>query len=227
MQPTYLPWLGYLSMIKHVDEFVFLDNVQFDKRSWQQRNKIISNGKELVLSLSVLSKGKRDQLIKDVKFNPLQDSLKSHLLTIKQSYSKTPFFREIFEIFEITCSKKYSYLADFNFEIISSISEYLDITTPLLKASDLKSEGSKDELLFNICCELGCDEYYSPPGSIDYLSKSKHFKMNVKPVIFNFNHPLYKQSTDNFVSHISAIYCMFHHGKETSCLLDDYSIVPL
>ena len=40
MQPTFLPWIGYFSLIDKVDEFIFLDNVQFDKRSWQQRNKI-------------------------------------------------------------------------------------------------------------------------------------------------------------------------------------------
>ena len=39
-QPTYLPWLGYFDLIDQVDAFVFLDNVQFEKQSWQQRNRI-------------------------------------------------------------------------------------------------------------------------------------------------------------------------------------------
>ena len=45
MQPTFLPWLGYFSLIKSVDKFVFLDDVQFDRRSWQQRNYILNNNK--------------------------------------------------------------------------------------------------------------------------------------------------------------------------------------
>ena len=40
MQPTFLPWVGYFAMLDRVDEFVFLDSVQFARRSWQQRNKI-------------------------------------------------------------------------------------------------------------------------------------------------------------------------------------------
>ena len=56
MQPTYLPWSGYFSMIKNADIFVFLDDVQFDKRSWQQRNRILLNKKETFLTVPVISK---------------------------------------------------------------------------------------------------------------------------------------------------------------------------
>ena len=55
-QPTFLPWAGYFALIDHVDEFIYLDNVQFTKRSWMQRNKIKSNDKELYLTISVNSK---------------------------------------------------------------------------------------------------------------------------------------------------------------------------
>ena len=51
-QPTYLPWYGYFGLIDFVDEFVFLENVQFSKRSWQQRNKIRDNKGEFYLTLS-------------------------------------------------------------------------------------------------------------------------------------------------------------------------------
>ena len=40
MQPTFLPWCGYFDLMDEVDVFVFLDDVQFDYRSWQHRNKI-------------------------------------------------------------------------------------------------------------------------------------------------------------------------------------------
>ena len=40
-QPTYLPWVGYFALIDSCKKFVFLDDVQFDRRSWQQRNRIL------------------------------------------------------------------------------------------------------------------------------------------------------------------------------------------
>ena len=67
MQPTYLPWLGYFDLIDRASIFVFLDDVQFERRSWQQRNRIISKDEYLTISVPVQKKGKRGQLIKDVK----------------------------------------------------------------------------------------------------------------------------------------------------------------
>ena len=67
MQPTYLPWSGYFGLFNYVDFFVFLDSVQFERRSWQQRNKIKSSSGSFFLSIPVISKGLREQKIKDIK----------------------------------------------------------------------------------------------------------------------------------------------------------------
>ena len=61
-QPTYFPWPGYFSLIKQSDHFVFLDDVQFDSRSWQQRNKILVNGKYFYLTIPV-KKRVRDRIL--------------------------------------------------------------------------------------------------------------------------------------------------------------------
>ena len=39
-QPTYLPRIGYFDLVDQVNTFVFLDTVQFEKQSWQQRSRI-------------------------------------------------------------------------------------------------------------------------------------------------------------------------------------------
>ena len=57
MQPTYFPWLGYFDLIASADIFVFLDDVQFSYRSWQQRNRILNLGKEKMLTVPVINKG--------------------------------------------------------------------------------------------------------------------------------------------------------------------------
>ena len=53
MQPSYLPWIGYFDLIQRSNVFVFLNDVQFSKQSWQVKNKINSQGKELVLTVPV------------------------------------------------------------------------------------------------------------------------------------------------------------------------------
>ena len=65
MQPTYLPWSGFFNLISDVDVFVILDDVQFEKQSWQSRNRILQNGKELMLSIPIASQSHKT-LIKDI-----------------------------------------------------------------------------------------------------------------------------------------------------------------
>ena len=43
MQPHYFPWSGYFNLMSKVETYVFLDNVQFSKNSWQSRNQLIIN----------------------------------------------------------------------------------------------------------------------------------------------------------------------------------------
>ena len=40
LQPSYLPWLGFFDQMIRADTFVFLDDVQFTRRDWRNRNKI-------------------------------------------------------------------------------------------------------------------------------------------------------------------------------------------
>ena len=78
-QPAFLPWGGYFGMIDYVDDFLFLDHVQFEKRGRQQRNSIKINGKEHYLTVPVFSKNKRDQIISDVLIDNKSQFIENHI----------------------------------------------------------------------------------------------------------------------------------------------------
>ena len=59
MQPTYLPRCGYFGLIDIVDIFVIYDDVQFEKRSWHQRNNIKVNNQRYLVTIPVYSKKKK------------------------------------------------------------------------------------------------------------------------------------------------------------------------
>mgnify|MGYP002701311344 CR=1 FL=1 len=67
MRPHYLPYTGYFNLVDSVDKFVLLDDVQFEKRSWQQRNNIKLNNQKHLLTISVKSKRKFKQKISKVE----------------------------------------------------------------------------------------------------------------------------------------------------------------
>src|SRR6266446_2292201 len=89
MQPTYLPWLGFFDLIRCVDLFVFYDDVQFQKQTWQQRNRIRNQDGELMLSVSVLKAKEFEHKINEIKIDNSQKILSKHLSSIRYAYCKS------------------------------------------------------------------------------------------------------------------------------------------
>ena len=124
-QPTFLPYEGYFELINYVDKFIFLDSVQFDKRSWQQRNWLIIGKTEKLITIPVITKNKFNQLISDVEIDYRNFNLKNFFLSLELNYKKTKFFDEFYpKIYEIF-NKKNKYLSDLNIELIIQICKFL------------------------------------------------------------------------------------------------------
>ena len=164
-QPTFLPWQGYFALIDYVDEFIFLDNVQFIKRDWMQRNKIKSNNKELMISVPVETKGKRFQILSDVKINHNHYDCNKIIKTIHLNYSKSKFFDEYFShIKEIFLSEK-TLLCNLNISLIKLIAEKIGIKTKFLNSQNLiEKEYEKIELLSQLSQKRKANEYISTIG---------------------------------------------------------------
>src|SRR5262245_35090909 len=94
MQPTYLPWLGYFAMMAEADCFVFLDGVQFERRSWQQRNRVKGPQGAHLLTVPVLSKGAPTQPICDVVIEPDSAFRRRHIETLRHFYGRSAYYAE-------------------------------------------------------------------------------------------------------------------------------------
>ena len=55
MQPYFMPYIGYFQLLSQVDKFVIYDDVNFIKRGWINRNRILSNGNDLMISIPTKS----------------------------------------------------------------------------------------------------------------------------------------------------------------------------
>jgi hypothetical protein len=67
VQSNYIPWKGYFDLVRSVDEFVLLDNVQYTKGDWRNRNKIVTPRGPRWLTIPVLGKGRVDRTIEDTE----------------------------------------------------------------------------------------------------------------------------------------------------------------
>ncbi len=214
MQPTYLPWIGYFGLMDAVDVFVILDIVQFDRRSWQQRNRIKTATGSMWLTVPVISKGQRSQSILETKIDTNQKFPLSHCRSISQNYSKSSNFKEYWPDIENIINSKHDYLSHLTVSLISLIKNRLAISTELILASNLSVSGNKDVLLLNICEEVGAKVYISPPGSESYLGSENCFDgSEVSLKYFSFEHPEYRQLFESFMPYMSIIDLLFNTGK--------------
>ena len=217
MQPTYIPWLGYFNLIKKSDEFILLTSTQLSKRSWQTRNRIKTKNGILMLTIPIKKTRTREKtLIKDAEVMNELSWQENHLKSIKHSYSKSPFFDQIYpSIFKIL-SKKSSFLIDYSIPLIEFFIEKLDIKTKVIVSDKISYTGFKDEALVSICKKRKANCYLSVEGSKDYILSGENLfdKNNIKLVWNTYNHPNYNQLHDSFISHLSIIDSLFMLGFE-------------
>jgi hypothetical protein len=220
MQPTYLPWIGYFALMESVDTFIILDSVQFSKRSWQQRNQIKTESGLKWLTVPVISKGKREQLITDVEIDYFGKFPENHINMIKQNYKKSPFFNDYSEKFFNIFRKKHKYLSLLSVDLILLIRVILNIETEIKYSSNFATQGSKGELLAELCENVGAKEYISPPGSKVYLDVSEAFDRQQTQIrYFDYKHLQYPQIFDDFVPYMSVIDLLFNCGPESLSII--------
>ena len=206
MQPTVLPWSGYFNLMANSDIFIFHDDVQLEKRSWQTRNKLLFSGKESWVTIPIKHSGEHQkiidtQLLIDRKWRLLM------LQKFKRNYEKHPYFFDGLEAFEKCISSQAISLASMNEEFIRFMVDKLEIKTKIFNASELKIPGVRSERLINFCHFFQVDKYLSPVGSRDYLELDDFIgKTKVRLEFQDFQPAAYPQvGSANFISHLSII----------------------
>ena len=215
MQPTFLPWVGYFALMERVDHFVLLDSVQFARRSWQQRNRIKTAQGELMITVPVKKKGRRDELICDVEVDNPQDWAARSLKSVHMAYKRAPYFDAFSQGFDHHIAVPSQLLADLNINLITWMAAAFGISTPVSRSSTLNVAGSKDELLVNICKIYGAEIYVSPPGSHNYIDNSDRFEnAGITVEWHNYEPAVYPQLHGPFLPYMAAIDLLFNCGAD-------------
>jgi hypothetical protein len=216
MQPTYLPWAGYFNLMSHAEVFVLLDDVQFCRSSWQCRNRILLQGSEhlLTVSLTGVSLGTP---ICEVRLMPGIWAAK-HWATLNAAYGKTAHGPQLLELLKPIYAEatQYTHLVDWNQRLIETLARALLIETPLVRASNLSCRGQRSSHLLALCDRLGVTEYISPRGSSDYLMED-NFAGNGRIALRyqTFTPAPYAQRKAlAFVSHLSVVDVIAQQGLD-------------
>ena len=216
MQPTYLPWLGYLDLIDQVDVFILLDDVQFDKRSWQQRNRIKTPTGLGWLTVPARVGGRSEQRIVDVEIASEPAFPCNHVRSVELNYRRTAHYASRAESFNqaLIAAAGNRRLADLNIDMIMWLVEQFGVVSEMLRSSQLQPAGRRSERLISLCRAVGADILLSTPGSSAYLQEDKALFVaaDIEVAIHGYEHPVYPQAFPPFLSHASAIDALFNLG---------------
>jgi hypothetical protein len=220
-QPTYLPWLGYFDLLDQVDQFVFLDSVQFEKRSWQQRNRIKTPRGLQWLTVPVISRGKREQRIADVEIG--EEFWHDHLRSIELNYRRALFFDRYYDAVSdlMRSVASSSNLATLTISLLRWFTEVMHIQTPVLRSSELPVQGKRTDLLAEICVALGATSYLSPLGSAEYLLNELPImtERGIEVVFQHYEHPVYRQLFPPFQPYACALDLLFNEGENALAII--------
>jgi hypothetical protein len=195
------------------ETFVFLDSVQFARRSWQQRNRIKTPQGAAWLTVPVLSKGAREQLIAEVRVDPSGDWIEKTIRTITHNYAKAPFFARYAEALFVVLRRRHERLVDLNVDLITHFMETFGIERPCVRSSALDVPGQKADLIAAVCARLGATTYVSAVGSKEYIDQSTAFADRGIAVAYNAYQPTeYAQLHGPFEPFLSALDLLFNVG---------------
>ncbi|MDM8535885.1 WbqC family protein [Desulfobacterales bacterium HSG17] len=221
-QPQYLPWLGYFDKMDRADVFCYLDNVQFKKNEWQNRNRIKNSKGWQWITLPVCYRF--PQKINDVEINTNVKWQRKHIQALITNYSKTPFFEKVLSFFKQIYANDYKSFARLAISINEQVRRELGVDTHTFSASEmnLKNENPTGRLI-EICKNLGADTYLAGQDGEKYMDMKLFKEKGIKVIFQRFNHPVYPQAFGGFISHLSVVDLLFNCGDESMEIIRKYN----
>jgi hypothetical protein len=227
MQPYFFPYIGYFQLINAVDEFVIYDNIEFTKKGWINRNRVLVNGKDEYITLPLKSDSDYLQIRQRQLADAWPQERKKMLNRIKESYRKTPFFKEVYPVVETIIHFEDSNLFSFIFNSVQRLSEHLGMVTSFVISSTIPVDHSlkAQEKVIEICKSREAKTYINPIGGLQLYSKDKFSEAGVDLQFIKSNDIQYGQFNNEFVPWLSVIdVMMFNSGEKVKEMLNSNTI---
>ncbi|MGQ0662591.1 MAG: WbqC family protein [Pseudomonadota bacterium] len=219
-QPAYLPWLGYYHRIANSDLHIVLDDVQFEKNSFTNRNKIRTRDGWCWLTVPVQTRAKfRDLPIDRLEIAPNTNWRRKHWDSIKFGYAGAPFFSLHAAFLAGVYAREWTRLLPLIQDMNDYMLEALRISTPLVMSSAIKVPGKKQELILNLCQAVGASVYLSGPLGRDYLVEDEFRHAGIDVLYHEYRHPTFVQVHGGFEPHMAAFDLLLNHGPESARIL--------
>ena len=228
MQPYIFPYIGYFQLINAVDSFIIYDDIEYTKKGWINRNRILLNGTDHLFSLPL----KKDSDFLPVKERKLADNfpeykkkLKGQLVT---AYSKSPQFKIIYPLIENSLDYSDMNLFNYIFYSVQQVCNYLGVPEKFIVSSTLPTNATLkgEDKVLEINKILNATAYINAIGGQGLYSKERFKTGGIDLKFIQSGQINYSQFDQSFVPHLSIIdVLMFNSKQKVQDFLDSYTLI--
>lgn len=211
-QPVYLPWLGLFAKIARSDMFCVFDTVQYEAKSFQNRNLIKTHCGTLMLTVPVTATHHFSTSIQDIRISP-SGWQRKHCRSIELSYSKAEYFEQYYPAVKAILNESWEYLRDLNTALLLHFLAVLGLGhVPVVHASQLAIAGSKSGLVLDMCQKTGAAHYIFGSQGRNYADIEAFGRAGILVEFQDYKHPVYRQLHGGFAPNMAIIDLLFNEG---------------
>ena len=231
MQPYFMPYLGYFSLIKHTDEFILFDTVQFIRHGWIERNRILKqNGGWQYIQIPLIKGNGRDTVIKDVRINNTEN-WKQKILAQLQHYKKiAPYYFRVTNLLKELFANDFDDITHLNQKSLQLVCDYLGFQRDFQIFSEMnlpiEEVNAPDEWALNICKAMNVSSYINPIGGSEFFDRIKYEKAGVDLKFQQMKLDEYDQKRQPFEAGLSILdVMMFNSPDDINVMMDHFELV--
>jgi hypothetical protein len=228
MQPYIFPYIGYFQLVNCADYFVFYDDVNFVKKGWINRNRILSNGHDLLITVPLV-KASQNRLINELELYNEENFKAKFISKIENSYKNAPYYADVIPLIREIINAEISNIGEYSANSILRVSNYLELNTKFHFSSILSPESKgidRGDRLIYICKKLGGNKYFNAIGGKEIYTK-EYFKNNEIDIFFVQTLGVeYSQFSRPFVPNLSIIdVLMFNPVSDIRKMLKNHVLI--
>ena len=213
MQPYFFPYIGYFQLIGAADVFILYDRIKYTKKGWINRNRILRNGTDIMLTLPI--KADSDSL--DIGERELAGDFSAGkmLRQIAGAYSRAPFYAETLPLLEQVIQYPDRNLFRFLHNCIVMTCRELGITTEIRVSSTVPVDNNlkNQEMVLALCEAVGATSYVNPIGGLELYSTQDFHSRGVDLTFLKARPCEYVQFGNEFVPWLSIIDVLMFNPK--------------
>src|SRR5205085_293628 len=207
--------------IARSDVFIVLDDVQYERRGFQNRNKIKTPQGWTYLTVPV-RKTDRSCAIHEIEIDPESNWRGTHRRALELSYRRAPYFERYWPELEAIYDREWTHLAGLNRAMLELFLRQLEIGTPIRYSREIPTRGQATARLAELCQGVGGDTYLTGAFAVgQYLEPGVLRRAGIGLAIQEWKAPVYRQlyPEAGFIPDLAIVDLLFNEGPRAREIL--------